>query len=274
MGNKVSTKELGLVLGAKLLNVEDLHYGLWGKDLELRLGNLPEAQQRYTDFLLGHIPKGVKTVLDVGCGTGHVSRILLEKGYQVQAISPSPELSKLVRGRLGPEFPLHETTLEGFGTDSRFDLILFSESYQYIPLENSFAQARALLNPGGHVLICDFFRTDAPGKSPIRGGHDWRKFQDALAAQPFEVVSDEDITALTAPNMDLVDNLLRDYAVPVWEAGAYYMKANRPWLARLLSWVFRKRIDRLQHKYFSHQRTGEAFARFKTYHCILLKLKG
>ncbi|MDH4248176.1 MAG: class I SAM-dependent methyltransferase [Deltaproteobacteria bacterium] len=274
MTKKVSSREMGLVLGARLLRTQDLHYGYWEPDLALTLANLPQAQERYTKFLLGHIPQGVRTVLDVGCGTGHVSQILTQKGYQVEAISPSRELTRLARERLGPGFALHATTLEEFRSEKRFDLLLFSESYQYIPLAASFAQARALLKPGGHVLICDFFRTDAPGDSPIKGGHDWRKFQAALAEQPFDVVSDTDITAKTAPNMDLVNTLLGDFAVPVWEAAEYYLTQNYPRMSRLLGWMFRKRLARLRHKYFSNQRTGKAFATYKTYHCILLRMKG
>jgi len=45
--NKMSSRELGLVLAQQILDVEDLHYGLWDADLELSLGNMAHAQQRY-----------------------------------------------------------------------------------------------------------------------------------------------------------------------------------------------------------------------------------
>lgn len=271
MAKKVSSKEIGLILGAKLLKTEDLHYGFWSDNLELKLGNLPQAQQRYTEFLAGHIPKDVKTILDVGCGTGHVSQVLLEKGYRMQAISPSPELTRLALERLGPDFTLHQTTLEDFRGDKRFDLMLFSESYQYIPLAESFAQALALLRPGGYVLIADFFRTDAPGESPLRGGHDMKQFYAMLAEQPFKVLSDKDITPNTAPNLDLVDQLLQDYAVPIWETTGYYLSQNYPRLSGLLGRVFKKRLDRLQYKYFSRKRTAANFTKYKCYRCLLLQ---
>mgnify|MGYP001827102477 FL=1 len=45
---KMTSRELGLVLAQQLLDVEDLHYGLWDPDMELSLGNIALAQQRYT----------------------------------------------------------------------------------------------------------------------------------------------------------------------------------------------------------------------------------
>ncbi|TMH44580.1 MAG: hypothetical protein E6H59_06895 [Betaproteobacteria bacterium] len=73
---KMHSRELGLVLAQQLLGVEDLHYGLWDADLELKLGNLAVAQQRYNDMLIANLPRPEREVrvLDIGCGTGH-SRI-------------------------------------------------------------------------------------------------------------------------------------------------------------------------------------------------------
>lgn len=48
----MTPRELGLVLAQQLLDVEDLHYGLWAPDLEVSPGNLIEAQQRYSTRLL------------------------------------------------------------------------------------------------------------------------------------------------------------------------------------------------------------------------------
>ena len=54
---KMSSRELGLVLAQQLLDVDDLHYGLWDADLPLTLGNVARAQQRYTQLLLGHVAR-------------------------------------------------------------------------------------------------------------------------------------------------------------------------------------------------------------------------
>jgi SAM-dependent methyltransferase len=274
MAGKVSTRELGLVLGARLLKTRDLHYGLWSEGLEVAVRNLPEAQRRYSEFLLAHIPPGVETILDVGCGTGGLAALLVARGYRVECISPSPELTRMARERLGPDVPLHETTFEAFRSERRYDLVLFSESFQYIPLAVVLPKAASLLGPGGHLLISDFFHTGAPGESALHGGHDLQRFYADLREQPLELLSDEDITAQTAPNLDLVDGILSDYALPFYEVFGYWLRANHPWLARLGGRLLRRKLERLEYKYFSHRRNAEAFRLHKSYRTLLLRKRG
>ena len=110
MSNKVDSREVGLIAGLNLfsffIGTRDLHYGLWQDDLEVCVQNLPEAQRRYSEFLIGHIPDGVKRILDVGCGAGGLASELLARGYEVEGVSPSPLLSDAARrqaGALQPE---------------------------------------------------------------------------------------------------------------------------------------------------------------------------
>ena len=274
MGHKVSARELGLILGQRLLKTEDLHYGYWQDGMDVTLANFPKAQAAYCDFLLGKIPRGVRSVLDVGCGTGHVAHLLLQKGYQVECVSPSPVLTDAARQRLGTRATIHPTTLEGLNAARTYDLLLFSESFQYIPLEESLPKGLRLLNTGGYILLCDFFSIEGSGRSALNGGHGLAGFREFLARQPYRVLLDEDITAQTAPNLKLIDDMLRDWALPVWDALGYSLRQNHPWISRLGKFLFRKRLAKLQFKYFSRQRTAEGFARHKSYRCILLQKTG
>ena len=273
MGEKISTRELGLVLATRLLKTEDLHYGFWNAELPVLLSNLPQAQEAYTAHLLSHIPQGVQSVLDVGCGTGHVAQLLLEKGHQVQCVSPSAVLTQLARERLGNEVPIHQCTLQDLILEDRFDLILFSESFQYMPFTASLPKVHGLLKAGGHVLISDFFSLAAPGKSALRGGHKLDQFRQFLASQPFEVLRDLDITEQTAPNLKIIDDWLQDYALPLWESLAWYFRENRPWLGKLGRLLFGRKLDKVHFKYFSRQRNAETFKTHKSYRLLLLRRK-
>jgi len=56
------------------------------------------------------------------------------------------------------------------------------------------------LNPGGHMLICDVFQTEAEGKSALSGGHRLKSFNEVMDAEDsLELVTDIDITENTAP---------------------------------------------------------------------------
>ena len=90
MTSIVDYQEVGLLVGLNLchffLAIRDPHYRRWDDDHEISIPNLPEVLKRYCDFLISHIPEGVKPVLDVGCGAGGVAlnqRLLklLARGY-------------------------------------------------------------------------------------------------------------------------------------------------------------------------------------------------
>lgn len=274
---KVDSKEVGLIAGLNVLNfflgTKDLHYGLWGDDLEVKVQNIPEAQKRYSEFLISHFPDEVKTILDVGCGAGGVATELFNRGYQVQGVSPSPLLSEAAQNQAGKDFKIHHGRFEdvNFSADEKFDLVMFSESFQYITLNMVLDKAQTLLRPGGYIVICDFFKTDAKGKSVIGGGHPFDAFQQVLNKSELTVLKEKNITKETAPNLDLVDQMGRELILPTMELVSYTFKNNRPWLAKIFSWKFRKKLDKLHYKYLSGERNAASFSKYKIYKFYLLQ---
>jgi len=278
-GVKVDSKEIGLVAGLNLFNfflgTKDLHYGLWGDDLEVKVQNLPEAQKRYSDFLIGHFPDDVKTILDVGCGAGGLATELLSRGYQVQGVSPSPLLSEAAQNQAGDDFKIHHGRFEDvkFSVNEKFDMVMFSESFQYITLDMVLDKAQSLLRPGGYIVISDFFKTNATGKSVVGGGHKFDEFQKVLNDSGLKVLEEKDITKETAPNLDLVNQMGRELLLPTMKLIGYTFKNNRPWLSKIFTWKFRKKLDKIDYKYLSGERNAEAFTKYKIYKFYLLKME-
>ena len=64
----------------EVFELKRLHYGMWIKKDELTFDNLKLAQKRYESNIIKQIPKNVKTILDVGCGTGVMTKNLLKLG--------------------------------------------------------------------------------------------------------------------------------------------------------------------------------------------------
>lgn len=285
--DKMSSRELGLVLAQQLLDAQDLHYGLWDEGLSLSLGNLAAAQQRYSDLLLetasAVLAERIQPhVLDVGCGTGHLAEQMLTRGWKVTAVSPSRVLADIARQRLAG-FPaqqacLLEARFEDLGNarPDPFDLILFSESFQYIPLPELFRKLPALLSSGGHVLVCDFFKTAAhgdgqPGDRSFGGGHLLAEFYRQLASAPFEVLHDEDLTARVSPTIELLDDWLTHRIAPAGRTLDSYLLGNYPRLTRALKWLLRNRLERLHYKYLSGNRSRNVFEKYKSYRLLVLR---
>lgn len=255
-----------------MLGTEDLHYGLWKPGHEVKLSNMPAAQEAHTDLILENIPAGVKRILDVGCGAGVIAERLVLRGYQVDAVAPASQLLESAKARLGDRARVYEARFEEFQHADRYDLIMFSESFQYVPLDLVMPCCERYLNPGGHVLICDFFKRQGKKKSPISGGHKLHEFEKEIARRGMVMLRDIDITNETAPNLDLVNDFLQKVGKPAFASVMDYASKSRPFLTRMTRWWFREKLEKIQFKYFEGRRTGEAFREFKSYRLFLLQL--
>ena len=274
---KVASKEAwldtGILIGKYFFNTEYLHYGYWADGMEVKVDNISAAQEKYADLIVSHIPEGSKSILDVGCGVGKLAEKLIDVGYQVDCVSPSPHLSNHARGLLGERSHIFECYFEDIDTTKTYDLILFSESFQYIRMDRSFENAIKLLNPGGHILICDYFTKQTEGKSPIGGGHGLNDFYQTLKNFPIEIGEDIDITKETAPTLDIWDEFLNQIVAPIWSIWGDYFKSNYPRISRMFAWKFKKKLDKKREKYLGKKYNGQSFALFKSYRLITLNVK-
>lgn len=275
----MDSRELGLVLARQLLDVEDLHYGLWGDTVRPTLADVPMAQQRYNAMLMSHLPPPDRAlrILDVGCGTGHFLCQMAGRGYLVDGVIPAAHLCRATRDRIAAEgvsgSQLFECRFENLALEAleqRYDVVLFSESFQYVPLRAALTATERLLKPGGMMLIADFFKTDAegdglPGDRSFRGGHLLTEFRELMRATPFVLIEDEDITRQISPSLELVDDLLMRRAKPALTTLRDYLLGHYPRCTRLAMWLLREKIDKVTYKYFSGHRNRTVFERYKTY---------
>ena len=264
--------EIGLVLSRFFFNTEHLHFGFWPDDLSVNIDNLRKAQDLHSNQILSSIPGHVKTILDVGSGSGGLAEKLVGNGYKVECVSPSDYLSDAIEEKLKSSVVVHRSTFEKFEPQKKYDLVLFSESFQYVNINKTLNKLPGIIKDKGHLLICDFFRQPGTGTKPLGGGHDWQVFQNNLGDHDFTIVDDVDITKETARTYDLINQILNEVAEPVRDLSAKYLDSHYPKGMRLLKWYFDKKIRRINRIYFAGNMTGEMFNKLKTYRILLYQV--
>jgi len=265
--------DIGLRFAQKVFGLKYLHYGYF-ENLPTTLDALPEAQEVYVQQVLSHIPQDVKKVLDVGCGAGGVALNLVNRNLDVTCVDPDPYMlqktSELTDHRIKTKNDFYEKA-DGL-PEGQFDMVLMSESCQYVPFSEGFAQHKRFLRPGGYVLISDFFKVkdlDQPYLS--KSGHKLEDFVKEAKAQGFEQIVDRDITKQTAPTHDIYQSILKDKAFPVAEALFEYVERRYPRIYKMLGYFMRKKILFLKQKY-SHQ-GADIFVQYKSYRIMLFQKK-
>jgi len=282
MSKKIDTKAIGLDVGLGfvkwLTGAENLHYGLWS-GLDISAGNLGEAQANYTEKLFGYLPEGPLRILDIGGGAGATAAKLIALGHTVDIVVPSALLADRCRAN-APEAIVHEMMFEAFEAPSgSFDLCLFSESFQYIPLDTALGKSLELVKSGGHILIADCFRSKAfnpDGKVRIAGGgHRATAFHQTVESLPLSLEVEEDITEAVAPSIDLEQELFHVFGQAVTRIDTELVD-KRPktrWVvAKILKGlVGERRLSRLDARLRQSDRTSESFIQNNRYLMVRLR---
>ncbi|MFZ8942384.1 MAG: class I SAM-dependent methyltransferase [Gemmobacter sp.] len=273
---RIDTQGIGLDAGLAftrwLTGAENLHYGLW-TGLDLAAANLRAAQEAYTEALFALLPEGADLrILDIGGGAGETARKLLALGHRVEIVVPSPYLAGRARAN-APGAVLHQCRFEEFAGRGPFDVCLFSESFQYIPLDLALDRAAGLLAPGGRIVIGDCFRAEGfvapPVDAVVGGGHPVGAFRAAVAARGLRVLAEHDVTEAAAPSVELEQGFFHVVGHAIGRIDAELAR-KPPWQHRALNWVLGRLVSgrkraRLEQRLYRNTRTAAVFAENNRY---------
>lgn len=121
-----------------------------------------DHNDHYHRTLLRRVPRGARTALDVGCGTGRFARRLAGLGVEVDAVDPSAEvIEAAVAQGGGPRF-LHADITRTELREEHYDFISCLASIHHMPF-GTVAALRDALAPGGTLAILGCY----PERSPV-----------------------------------------------------------------------------------------------------------
>jgi demethylmenaquinone methyltransferase/2-methoxy-6-polyprenyl-1,4-benzoquinol methylase len=152
-------------------------------DAGMRLLTLGRVTPLRTALVRAAAPEPGADVLEIGCGTGAVTALLLARGARVTAIDQNPEMLEQARRRLGGSPSgrvdlVERTASEIDGLPERaFDAVVASLSLSEMsPGERAFVlrAARQRLRPEGRLVVGDEVKPTSP----------WQRALHALLRAP------------------------------------------------------------------------------------------
>ena len=108
----------------------------------------PSYPPETIDWLL---PEGAHDVLDLGAGTGKLTTRLVERGLDVIAVDPIPEMLELLTNSL-PDTPALLGTAEEIPlADNSVDAVLVAQAWHWFDPERAVKEVSRVLRPGGRL---------------------------------------------------------------------------------------------------------------------------
>ena len=150
----------------------------------------------WLDFSLRHFPAGKKKVLELACGTGILSSMLAQKGFEVTGLDLSQDMLRLAEKRAsvaGQSIDFLAGNMLDLSQVGTYDMVTcYSDSICYmedeIDVGQVFSEVYQALNPGGRFLfdVHSTYQMDEvfPGYSYHENAEDFAFVWDSYADAP------------------------------------------------------------------------------------------
>ena len=117
----------------------------------------------YHRWILRKLPKRFQKSLDVGCGTGNLVRKLAARAGAASGIDNEPVVIDVARQTCaaGPAVTFSAIDLRDVVSDGEYDVVTAVAVLHHLPLAGALMKMRALLRPGGTLIVVGCYRTNS-----------------------------------------------------------------------------------------------------------------
>jgi cyclopropane fatty-acyl-phospholipid synthase-like methyltransferase len=244
--NKRAYDDAQLAFLSEILPGGFLHYGYFDDPDRLpddiSLNELLTAQRRYAELLMECVHDRSAPVLDVGCGMGALSELLVERGYEAVALTPDRLQARHIETEY-PGIPIIRSKFEDLPQPAnhagRYGTIVTSESLQYLDLDRALPLLEQILKPGGRWIACDYFRRGNGESGGDKSGHDWNHFRERIARDGWVITLERDITGHILPTLRYMHMWGARFGVPLLKFILLKLRVKQPAVHYILHDVFR-----------------------------------
>jgi SAM-dependent methyltransferase len=201
----------------------------FGRAADVYERSRPDYPPAAVDWL---VPEGAGTVLDLGAGTGKLTRSLLERGLEVIAVEPAAEMRATLAAAL-PEAQALAGSAESIPLpDSSVDAIAVAQAWHWVDPEQGLPEAARVLRPGGTLgLIWNRRDERVPWVtrlSQVMGSSDAELLlmEDVEIGPPFGAISTFETDWARPMDLDLLLDMIR--------SRSYFITADAERQAKLL----------------------------------------
>ena len=223
------------MLYSKIIDNDMLHYGYFKNiDIssdEISIKEFQNAQMNYIKLIINQIKSKESKILDVGCGMGGLSKVLKDNKYEVESVTPDDNQFKYITLKY-PDLVVHHKKFEDFNSENKFDVIINSESIQYINLDTAFKICSKIINDDGRWIIVDYFRKNDDGIN--KSGHLLTNFLNKVDRCGWKVTYSEDITQNVLPTLKFAMLVVDRFIKPIASFASIKIKIKQAWLYYLL----------------------------------------
>lgn len=243
-----SVEDPQLKLYDTILKTDFLHYGYFENSqkeaAEISFNDIRRAQVKYAELILQQVPSDAEAVLDVGCGMGGLIGMLLKKKLNVTGITPDRVQIDYIANKY-PQATLIKSKFQKMSAESfgnTFDVVIHSESLQYMGLEKAITKVKTILKKKGRWVVVDYFRT---AEAVEHSGHYWDNFQQKLKYNGLKIIYSQDITENIRPTLDYIYMWGNEIGKPVFDFLAGKLAKKHPAKYYLLTDVLNSLADKM-----------------------------